>query len=112
MTKPTKRWLKVIWATALVTTFAASQQQPGGGDQLDQLISREMAERKVPGVSIAVIKNGQIIKKASYGLASVELGVPVTNNTLFHLASTTKEFTGVAEDGRLALDASINTYLP
>src|ERR1041384_5448426 len=76
-----------------------------------------MAARKIPGVSIAVIRNGQIIRKASYGLASVELRVPVTNNTLFHLASTTKEFTGVAvmalvEDGRLALDASINTYLP
>jgi len=76
-----------------------------------------MAARKIAGVSIAVIKNGQIIKKASYGPASVELGIPVTNGTLFHLASTTKEFTGVAimalvEDGRLVLDASVLIYLP
>jgi D-alanyl-D-alanine carboxypeptidase len=117
MTKLTERWIQVIWAIALVANVAAGEQRSGDGDLLDQLVSREMAARKIPGVSIAVTKNGQIIKKASYGFASVELGVPVTNSTLFHLASTTKEFTGVAimalvEDGRLVLDASVLTYLP
>jgi CubicO group peptidase (beta-lactamase class C family) len=76
-----------------------------------------MAARKIPGVSVAVIENGKTVKKASYGLASVELRVPVTNSTLFHLASATKEFTGVAimaliEEGRVRVDASIRTYLP
>jgi CubicO group peptidase (beta-lactamase class C family) len=117
MMKLTTTWMKVTWAIALVAKFAAGQQRFGDGDPLDQLVSREMGERKIPGVSIAVIKNGQIVKKASYGVASVELGVPVTNSTLFHLASTTKEFTGVAimaliEDGRLTLDASVRSYLP
>jgi D-alanyl-D-alanine carboxypeptidase len=75
-----------------------------------------MAARKIPGVAVAVIEHGKTVKKASYGLASVELGVPVTNSTLFHLASTTKEFTGVAimaliEEGRLQLDGYIRTYL-
>ena len=117
MAKLTKRWMKVIWAISLGANFATGQQRSAGGDLLDQLVSEEMAARKIPGVSIAVIRNGQIIRKASYGLASVELRVPVTNSTLFHLASTTKEFTGVGimalvEDGRLALDTSIRTYLP
>ncbi len=75
-----------------------------------------MAARRIPGMSVAVLKNGQIMKKASYGLASVELAVPTKDSTLFHLASTTKEFTGVAimalvEDGRLALDDPVRTYL-
>src|ERR1043165_887783 len=117
MAKLTKRWMKAIWAISLGANFATGQQRSAGGDLLDQLVSEETAARKIPGVSIAVIRNGQIIRKASYGLASVELRVPVTNSTLFHLASTTKEFTGVAimalvEDGRLALDTSIRTYLP
>jgi D-alanyl-D-alanine carboxypeptidase len=117
MVKLIRTWMKVIWAIALMAKFAAGQQRSDDGDLLDQLVSRDMAERKIPGVSIAVIKNGQIVKKASYGVASVELGVPVTNSTLFHLASTTKEFTGVAimalvEDGRLILDRSVRSYLP
>jgi CubicO group peptidase (beta-lactamase class C family) len=117
MAKLIKRWMKPIWTIILVANSAAGQPRSGGGDLVDQLVSREMAARKIPGVSIAVIRDGQIIKKASYGLASVELRVAVTNSTLFHLASATKEFTGVAimalvEDGRLALDASIRAYLP
>jgi D-alanyl-D-alanine carboxypeptidase len=109
--------IKAICAIAVVSLSFATGQQLSGGDALDELVSREIAARKIPGASVAVIKNGQIIKQASYGLASVELGVPVTNSTLFHLASTTKEFTGVAimtlvEDGKLVLDASIRTYLP
>src|SRR5262249_38078219 len=95
MAKLTKKWMKAIWVVTLVANSATAQQS-AGGDLQDQLVSREMAARKIPGVSIAVIRNGQIIKKSSYGLASVELRVPVTNSTLFHLASTTKEFTGVA----------------
>jgi CubicO group peptidase (beta-lactamase class C family) len=106
-----------IGAAAIVVCVAAAQQPSGSGDAVDQLVSQEMVARKIPGASIAVINSGRIIKKASYGRASVELDVPVTNSTLFHLASTTKEFTGVAimalvEDGRISLDESIRTYLP
>jgi CubicO group peptidase (beta-lactamase class C family) len=80
-------------------------------------MAREMAARRIPGASIAIIDDGRIVKKASYGLANVELGVPVTNATLFTLASTTKEFTAVAimalvEDGRVSLDESVRHYLP
>jgi len=120
MTTLIKGRLKTIWTSAviaLVANVVAAQQQSGVTDPVDQLVSEEMAARKIPGVSIAVLKKGHIVKKASYGLASVELGVPVTNSTLFHLASTTKEFTGVAimalvEHGRLALDLPLRTYLP
>lgn len=109
--------IRAITAIALLSNIAAGQELSGGADRVDQLVSQEMAARKIPGVSIAVIKSGRIVKKASYGLASVELRVPVTNSTLFHLASTTKEFTGVAimalvEDGRVQLDGSIRAYLP
>jgi len=76
-----------------------------------------MAVRRIPGISVAIIDNGRIAKETSYGLANVEFGVPVTNATLFTLASTTKEFTAVAimalvEDGRLSLDESVRRYLP
>lgn len=107
--------LRILSAAALSVAVAAAQ--PARADSLDQVATREMAARKIPGLSIAVIDEGRIVKQASYGLASVELGVPVTNATLFTLASTTKEFTAVAimalvEDGRLSLDESVRTYLP
>jgi D-alanyl-D-alanine carboxypeptidase len=79
-------------------------------------MAHEMAARQIPGAAVAVIANGAVVKRASYGKASLELDVPVTASTLFPLASTTKELTAVAimtlvEDGKLALDDSVRAHL-
>ncbi|MFK2889613.1 serine hydrolase domain-containing protein [Dyella flagellata] len=86
-------------------------------DEVDRVVNQYMAARKIPGASVAIIKDGKLVKESSYGLANVELGVPVNHNTLFTLASTTKEFTAVAimslvEEGKLSLDTPIRHYLP
>lgn len=85
--------------------------------QVDDVVAKDMAARHTPGASVAVIKDGKVVLEKSYGLASVELNVPATNATLYPLASTTKEFTAVAimtlvEQGKLALDDPVRTYLP
>ena len=64
-------------------------------DKIDDYIKREMTKRQIPGVALAVIKNGKVIKMKSYGLANVELGVPVTPDSVFDLASLTKQFTEI-----------------
>ena len=51
-----------------------------------------MRQLHLPGVSLAVIRNGRIIKAQSYGLANIELGVPVSADTVFELGSVTKQF--------------------
>src|SRR5262245_45334280 len=61
-----------------------------------------------PGCALAVIRNGSIAYEKGYGLASVELGVPITPKTVFDIGSTSKQFTAasillLAQDGKLSL---------
>lgn len=111
----------VIVFTLVATVFhastAISMPKNSASDEVDRVVAKYMADRSIPGASVAVIQNGKVIKESSYGVANVELSVPVSNGTLFTLASTTKEFTAVAimmlaEEGKLSLDKSIRSYLP
>ena len=90
---------------------------PAQADKIDDYIKREMKKRQIPGVALAVIKDGKVVKMKGYGLANVELGVPVTPDSVFNLASLTKQFTAAAimllvEDGKIGLDDRISKYLP
>jgi CubicO group peptidase (beta-lactamase class C family) len=70
-----------------------------------------------PGAAVAVLKNNKIIFKSVKGLASVEYDIPLTNSTVFEMASVSKQFTGFAiailiDKGLLSLDDDIRKYLP
>jgi serine beta-lactamase-like protein LACTB len=70
-----------------------------------------------PGAAVLVLKDGQVLLRRAYGLASVELGVPVKPDSVFHVASVGKQFTAaailrLAEQGKLDLKAPISRYLP
>src|SRR3954469_10709185 len=70
-----------------------------------------------PGAAIIAVKDGQPVLRAGYGLANLELGVPITPDMVFRLASVTKQFTAVAilmlmEQGLLALDDPITRFWP
>jgi D-alanyl-D-alanine carboxypeptidase len=110
-----------VAAALLSSPFLAHAQTAAppaaAGDGIDRIVAQFMTTKKIPGASIAVIEDGKVIKESSYGVASVELNVPATNDTLYTLASTTKEFTAVAimtlvEEGKLSLDKSVRDYLP
>ena len=71
----------------------------------------------IPGLSVAVARNGQVVWSEGFGLADVEQNVPVTPETLFRVGSVSKVLTaaGVAklvQDGKLDLDAPIQKYVP
>ncbi|TDB28392.1 class A beta-lactamase-related serine hydrolase [Stenotrophomonas sp. ATCM1_4] len=77
---------------------------------------KTMEEQHIPGLQLAVIKDGQVVLSENYGFANVENQVPVTSKTLFPINSATKSFTGVAmmqlvEAGRVDLDAPVSLYL-
>src|SRR5258706_15689706 len=76
-----------------------------------------MQRKRIPGLSLAIVKDGRTVIKKHYGLANVELGVPVTDDTLYAIASITKSFTAMAimllvEDGRVRLDDPLAVYQP
>ena len=84
-------------------------------DEVDTYVRAEMAKLHVPGLSLVVVKNKQIVRAGNYGLANVELNVPVNEHTSFEIASMTKQFTDaaillLAEQGKLSIDDHLTNY--
>ena len=84
---------------------------------LDALTLAEVMQKfRVPGVSVAVIKDFNIHWAKAYGVADVERGQPVQTDSLFQAASISKPVTAMAvmslvQEGRISLDADVNTFL-
>lgn len=81
-------------------------------EDVDGYVQNFMKKRRVPGVSVAVVKDGGLVLAKGYGLANVELSVEATADTVYQLASVTKTFTAtaimmLARDGKLSLDDKI-----
>lgn len=107
-------YLKKVYLVLL--TFSFSNSIFAQLDSIDVFIKNEMHKRKIPGLQLAIIRNGKILKTGNYGLANVQDSIPVGNKTVFTINSITKAFTGVAilqlvEAGKLNLSASVSTYL-
>ena len=84
--------------------------------KIDDYISSLVEADEIPGMAIAIVKDGEVIHKKNYGLANIAHKVPVSDSTLFRLYSTTKLITAVAsfqliEDGKLSLDDPISKYI-
>jgi CubicO group peptidase (beta-lactamase class C family) len=110
--------LKFFLRTCLfvISFLASTASLLAQESQVDALIKREMNERRIPGVQVAVVQKGAIVLLKSYGIANIENNIPVDNQTIFAINSCTKAFTGVAimqlvEAGKVDLSAPISTYL-
>ena len=84
---------------------------------LNDRTSKEVKEGKVGGASVAVTQNGELIYKNHFGMQNLDKKIPVTDNTLFRLASMTKPITAFAsviemDKGRLNLFDEVEKYLP
>jgi CubicO group peptidase (beta-lactamase class C family) len=85
-------------------------------DKIDDFIRAEMQKHHVPGLSLAVVKDGKIVKVEGYGLADVKQKVAARPETIFKIGSVSKQFiaTGImllVQDGQLRLEDPINKYL-
>jgi CubicO group peptidase (beta-lactamase class C family) len=85
--------------------------------KIDRFVSGEMSRQKIPGMAIAVVKNGEAVVAKGYGFANLEHQVPVTTHSIFQSGSVGKQFTAAAvvhleEHGKLRLDDNIARYLP
>ena len=70
-----------------------------------------------PGCALAVVKDEQVIYSRGYGIANLEYGIPITPQTVFHIASISKHFaalavTLLAHEGKLSLDDDVRKYVP
>jgi CubicO group peptidase (beta-lactamase class C family) len=96
---------------------AASWFCSAHADPIDDLIVAEMKRQHIPGLSVAIVKDGTIVKEQGYGIANLEHGVPVTADTMFQSASLGKQFTAalvlqLVEDGKIKLDDRVSMHLP
>lgn len=81
------------------------------------LVKRLMARDRIPGVAVGVIERGRLVYARGFGHRDVETNRPVTPDTLFGIGSCSKAFTAtalalLADEGRIALDQPVRTYLP
>lgn len=105
-------FLSVLFIASL-QPFAVAQSV---NNDVETLLRREMHERRIPGLQVAVVQRGKIVLLRSFGIANIQNSIPVTNKSIFSINSCTKAFTGVAimqlaEEGKIDLAAPISSYL-
>ena len=101
---------------ALLALLLFVSPLPAQQDRVDAYVNAEMMQQRIPGLSLAVMKEGRIILAKGYGLSNVELQTPVKPETIFQSGSVGKQFTATAvmmlvEDGKLALEDKVSKYL-
>lgn len=105
-------------ATILTATEGAAQRPATSlPSDLDRFVARVMETFQVPGVALAVVKDGKVLAAKGYGVRTLGEPTPVDARTLFGIASNTKAFTATAlallvEEGKLEWDAPVIRYLP
>jgi CubicO group peptidase (beta-lactamase class C family) len=85
-------------------------------EKIDEAIQAHTEKERVPGLSLALVRNGTVLKSKGYGFANLELSAPVHPDTVFQIGSITKQFTAAGilllwDAGKLDLDAPVHAYL-
>jgi CubicO group peptidase (beta-lactamase class C family) len=120
------RVFAVVAATVLAAPAQASRAQTGAPGSAADSKSLSAQVDKVfvlfdkpdaPGCALAVIKDGQTVYKRGYGMADLDHDVPIKPDTVFHVASVSKQFTAMAvmllaKQGKLSLDDQVRKYVP
>lgn len=109
-----------IWPCfSLVQVSAQTQPTIEDGrpvEKVDAYMREQMSAKHIPGLSLAVVRDGKVILAKGYGMANLELSVPATDKTNFPIYSITKSFTAMAtmmlvEEGKISLEDPISKHL-
>jgi CubicO group peptidase (beta-lactamase class C family) len=84
-------------------------------DSVDEFVELQLKQQKIPGMSIAILKDNTIVKIAGYGFSNIEHQVPAKPETIYQSGSLGKQFTAAAammlvEDGKIHLDDPVTKY--
>lgn len=112
-------FIVLAFTTATIWTGAQAKQQKLAQvpPELDTTVARVMKAFEVPGIGLAIVKDGKVVVTKGYGVRRLGEPTPVDGQTLFGIASNTKIFTATAlgllvEEGKIAWDAPVINYLP
>ncbi|MEQ1753228.1 MAG: serine hydrolase domain-containing protein [Micropepsaceae bacterium] len=106
-----------VFAASLCAAKEPERSKPKSLADLDAQLEAIFGEDNIPGASVAVVENGQLVFVKGYGLADRANKTAVTPDTIFRAASISKTFTGIAvmtavQDGKLQLDARLKELAP
>lgn len=110
-----KQVLLIILTAVTVSSYA---QTPSFiTDSLDAYIERGMQQWNIPGLAIAIVKDGKVVLQKGYGVRDINKKEKVDENTLFIIASNSKLFTGTAlakldDDKKISLNDKVTKFLP
>jgi CubicO group peptidase (beta-lactamase class C family) len=115
--RPHVSTLLLAWALALLVPASAPAQEGGPPADLDAFVEATMRAFEVPGLALAIVKDGEIVVAKGYGVREQGRPEPVDAHTRFGIASNTKVFTATAlgilvDEGKLRWDAPVIDYLP
>jgi CubicO group peptidase (beta-lactamase class C family) len=85
--------------------------------EVDNLVNRTLTTFNVPGIAVAIVKDGKVVLAKGYGVKSILTNEKVDANTLYGIASNSKAFTCAAlailvDKGKMKWDDKVTTYLP
>jgi CubicO group peptidase (beta-lactamase class C family) len=101
----------------LIFACAVHAQSPATADAVSDYVKAEMQRQHIPGLSLLIVRGGKVVRAEGFGLANVELQVPVQPETVFQSGSVGKQFTATAvmmlvEQGKVGLDDKLTKYFP
>lgn len=110
--KLTAQLFFVLFVALLFVSTVSAQAT----DKIDDYIREEMQKSNIPGIALAVIKEGKLVKSKTYGLANIETNTSVTPETVFKIGSISKPIIAMGimllvEEGKINLDDKISQYL-
>ncbi|WP_253400584.1 serine hydrolase [Pontibacter sp. HSC-36F09] len=105
--------LTLFWLSSVLPLQAQSISQ----QEIDQVVEQAMTAFQVPGIAVAVVKDGKVVHMKGYGVNSIKTGEKTTEHTLFGVASNTKAFTAASlgllvEEGKIKWDDKVVKYIP
>jgi D-alanyl-D-alanine carboxypeptidase len=106
----------ILAAASPYRAQSKASSNDGLAEKIDKILSSAY-KPDIPGAAVIVVKNGQPIFRKGYGIANLELNIPIKPEMVFRIASLTKQFTAaaimmLAEQGKLAVSDDITKFIP
>src|SRR5712691_4388608 len=107
---------RLLLSLLVVSQTSLAQQKTVNFDELEATVNEELKATNTPGAAVGVIVGDQVVFAKGFGVSNIETRTPVSSDTLFRIASTTKMLTAaalvaLAEQGKIKLDEPIGKYV-